>query len=49
LVWCISTVFFAWYVGLTVSDRSEAIRICRNRVLEPLNLLANANPARRTI
>jgi O-antigen/teichoic acid export membrane protein len=49
LVWCISTVFFAWYGGLTISDRSEAIRICRNRVLEPVNLLANANPARRTI
>jgi len=49
LVWCISTVFSAWYGGLTVSDRSEAIRVCRNTVLEPLNLLANANPARRTI
>jgi O-antigen/teichoic acid export membrane protein len=48
LVWCISTVFCAWYGGLTVSDRSDAIRICRNKVLEPLMLRASANPARRT-
>ncbi|HXF13724.1 MAG TPA: polysaccharide biosynthesis C-terminal domain-containing protein [Terriglobales bacterium] len=48
LVWCISTVFCAWYGGLTVSDRSDAIRICRDKVLEPLMLRASANPARRT-
>jgi O-antigen/teichoic acid export membrane protein len=48
LAWCVTTVFFAWYGGLTVSDRSDAIRIFRNRVLEPLTLLVGITPARRT-
>ena len=46
--WCVSTVFLTWYVGLTVCDRSEAIRIGRNKVFRPLTLFASTNPARRT-
>jgi O-antigen/teichoic acid export membrane protein len=49
LAWFVSTVFSAWYGGLTGSDKSDAIRIFRNRILEPLTLLAGTNPARRAI
>jgi O-antigen/teichoic acid export membrane protein len=48
LVWCVSTAFLAWYGGLTISDRIDAIRIVRSRLLGPLTLLASTNPARRT-
>jgi O-antigen/teichoic acid export membrane protein len=49
LAWCVSTAFLAWYGGLTISDRIDAIRIVRSRLLGPVTLHASTNPARRTI
>lgn len=49
LVWLVSTILFAWHGSLTMDDRIEAIRTFRNRLLDPLRLLATTNPARRTI
>jgi O-antigen/teichoic acid export membrane protein len=49
LAWAVSTVLFAWCGGLTITDKTDAIRIFRNRFLEPLRLLATTNPAGRTI
>ncbi len=49
LAWCISTLLFAWYAGLTIGDRMNAIRIFRSKCFEPLRLFATTNLARRTI
>jgi O-antigen/teichoic acid export membrane protein len=49
LAWCISTLLFAWYGGLTIRDRLDAIRIIRSRLLDPMKLFASTNPASRTI
>jgi O-antigen/teichoic acid export membrane protein len=49
LSWCVSTAVFAWYGGLTIRDRVDAVRIVRSRFLEHLRLFASSNPARRTI
>lgn len=49
LAWCVTTVVLTWYGGLTVGDRSDAGRIVRNQILQPLMLLAGPNTARRTI
>jgi O-antigen/teichoic acid export membrane protein len=49
LAWCVTTFVFAWYGGLTVSDRTDAIRVFRNRIREPLMVLPGTNPARRII
>ena len=48
LAWCFTTGFFAWYGGLTVTDRRNAIRIFRNKILEPVRFVASTSPARRT-
>lgn len=46
--WFAGTILFAWYGALTLSDRNEAVRIIRDKVLQPLTLLGNANPTHRT-
>ena len=48
LAWCFTTFFFGWYGGLTARDRSDAIRVLRNRFLDPSTFLGTTNTSRRT-
>ena len=47
MAWCVSTLLFAWYTGLTTSDRMDGLRIVRS-LLDPVRLFASTSPASRT-